>query len=255
MRVVIIGSGNTATVLGRQIAAAGHEIGQVLSRQEEHAALLGRQLQSPFATGLENIVRDAGLYIAAVSDSALLSLGERLSLPGKLVVHTAGSVPGNVLQPISDRYGVLYPLQSLRKEIGYFPEMPLLVDAAHPEDLETITAFARTLSANVQTAGDDTRRKLHLAGVFINNFSNYLYTLAADYCGKEKIDFSLLLPLIKETAERVTHAAPREVQTGPAIRGDGITIEKHLELLDNYENIKELYELFTHQIQEFYKEG
>jgi len=255
MRVVIIGSGNTATVLGRLMLGARHEIIQVFSRREEHAVLLARQLKSGWCTDLEQLNGDADLYVVALSDSALSALGDRLSLPGKLIVHTAGSVSKDVLRPLSGNYGVLYPLQSLRKEIGDLPEIPFLVDGGNAEDLERITLFARTLSAQVRAADDLTRQKLHLTGVFINNFSNHLYTLAEDFCDKEKIDFTLLLPLIRETAGRLSTFSPRQVQTGPAVRGDWKTTEKHLELLDKYENIKELYELFTQQIRDFYKEG
>ena len=109
-----------------------------------------------------------------------------------------------VLEPVSARYGVLYPLQSLKAAIRPFPEIPLLIDARQPEDLPVIEVFARTLTRQVVHAGDDTRLKLHLAATLVNNFTNYLYTLANRFCQQEGLDFSLLLPLISETAERIT---------------------------------------------------
>jgi predicted short-subunit dehydrogenase-like oxidoreductase (DUF2520 family) len=250
-KVVIIGSGNVATVLGIRIAMAGHEIVQVFSRKRENAALLAGQLHCPYSTYWTQISQEAELYLVALSDGALLSIGESLSLPGKLVMHTAGAVSKDVLLPVSKNIGVLYPLQSLRKEIRPFPPIPLLVDANTPVDKARIADFAGTLSGQVQEADDITRLKLHLGAVLVNNFSNHLYTLTEDYCRQEKIDFTLLLPIIQETASRLAHFLPRDTQTGPAIRGDGATIEKHLQLLHNYKNIKELYELFTHQIQQY----
>ena len=119
------------------------------------------------------------------------------------MVHTAGAVPGSVLLKVSTHCGVLYPLQSLKAAVRPFPEIPLLVNAHRPEDLPVITAFAATLSPLVQQADDETRLKLHLAAVMVNNFTNFLYTLADDFCTREGIDFSLLLPLIRETAERI----------------------------------------------------
>ncbi|MES1161031.1 MAG: DUF2520 domain-containing protein, partial [Bacteroidota bacterium] len=94
--------------------------------------------------------------------------------------------------------------------------------------------------------------KLHLAAVLVNNFSNFLYTLTADFCRQEGADFSLLLPIIRETAERLRVYAPRDVQTGPAIRGDRTSIERHLSLLANHEDVKELYSLFTNKIEVYY---
>src|SRR5450432_1166703 len=132
MKIVIIGSGNAATVLGRLIKQAGHEIVQVFSRSGEHAAELAGELGCSWSNGWEGINREGELYLVALSDNALLTLGEELVLPGKLVVHTAGAISRNALQGVSEHCGVLYPLQSLRKEIRSIPEIPLLVDGMGP---------------------------------------------------------------------------------------------------------------------------
>jgi hypothetical protein len=43
------------------------------------------------------------------------------------------------------------------------------------------------------------------------------------------------------------------LQTGPAIRDDSATIQKHLELLSSQPNLQKLYANMTESIQEFYK--
>ncbi|HET6256111.1 MAG TPA: Rossmann-like and DUF2520 domain-containing protein [Puia sp.] len=252
MKIVIIGSGNVATVLGETIAAAGHPLLQVVARNEDRAAALAGALGCTYTTSFAGIDPAADLYVAALSDSALERLGETLTLPGKLVVHTAGALPAAILGPVSNRAGVLYPLQSLRAAIRPFPPIPLLVDAGNPDDLTTLETFAKTLSGQVRRADDATRLKLHLAATLTNNFTNYLYTLAAGYCEQERIDFTLLLPLIRETADRLDRYSPGAVQTGPAVRGDRPTIARHLDLLNNYQEIRSLYELFTNLIEEHY---
>jgi predicted short-subunit dehydrogenase-like oxidoreductase (DUF2520 family) len=252
MKTVIIGSGNVATVLGQTIAAAGHPLLQVVARNEDRAATLARTLGCVYTTRYAGIDPAADLYIVALSDSALDTLGRYLTLPNKLVVHTAGALPIATLQTVTDRYGVLWPLQSLLAAIRPFPPIPLLVDAHYPEDRQILETFARTLSGQVRQADDSMRLKLHLAATLTNNFTNYLYTLAAGYCEREKIDFSILLPLIRETADRLDRFYPGEVQTGPAVRGDRDTIDRHLKLLGNYKEIRNLYELITNLIEEHY---
>jgi predicted short-subunit dehydrogenase-like oxidoreductase (DUF2520 family) len=221
----------------------------------EPAAQLAAALGCGYTTKWETMDRSADMYIIAISDQALEGVGRELSLPGKLVVHTAGAVSADVLLPVSLNSGVLYPLQSLRSNIRPFPELPLLIAAHQPADLPVIETFARTISPQVSYADDATRLKLHVAAILTSNFTNYLYTLAADFCRQEKLDFRLLLPLILETAERLERFPPQEVQTGPARRGDKTTIERHLQLLDNYVNTKKLYELFTLQIEAYYRPG
>jgi len=250
MNIVIIGSGNVATVLGGKMAEAGHSILQVIGRREEPAARLAAELGCRYSTRWADIDPYADLYLVALNDAALEKL--EWPLPGKLVVHTAGAIARSVLSGVSERNGVLYPLQSLRKEIRPFPEFPLLIDANRAEDLALIENLARTIARQVERADDNTRLKLHMAATLVNNFTNYLYTLAADYCAKENIHFSLLLPLIRETAQRLDSYAPKDVQTGPAIRGDEVTIARHQNILDNYQDIKDLYGLFTNKIEQLY---
>lgn len=252
MKTVIIGSGNIATVLGETIASAGHTVLQVVARNHNKGTALARTIGASFTSDYSAIDRFGDIYIVALSDAALEPLAAEVSLPGKLIVHTAGAAPVHSLEPVSGRAGVLYPLQSLHAAIRPFPPFPLLIDTTRAGDLEHLENFAKTLSNEVIRAGDATRIKLHLAAVIANNFTNYLYTLTAAYCRREKIDFSILLPLIEETANRLERYEPEEVQTGPAVRFDKQTIARHISLLSNYQEIKGLYELFTNLIEEHY---
>jgi predicted short-subunit dehydrogenase-like oxidoreductase (DUF2520 family) len=253
MKVVIIGSGNVATVMGSTIVEAGHALLQVAARNEAAAAALSAEWDCGYTTRWEEIEPAADLYIVSLSDRALTGLNAGLRLAGRLVVHTAGVAPLSALAAVSERHGVLYPLQTLRKEVRPFPDFPLLIDAARPQDLVVLEVFAKSLVSQVQRADDVLRLKLHVAAVFANNFTNYLYSLSKDFCRNEGIDFSLLLPLIRETARRVERYDPRAVQTGPAVRGDSRTMERHLEVLSNYRNMSDLYRIISEQISDYYK--
>lgn len=248
MKVVLIGSGNVAAVLGRKMRIEGHEIKQVISRDKEHAGLLASELKCVYASTLEAIDPDSDMYVIAVSDSSLLEIAGKLFFDRKLVVHTAGSVSKEVLKNVSRNYGVLYPLQSLRKEIKRIPEIPLLVDANSAGNLTVIYDFAKTISGNVRKAGDEERSRLHVGAIIVNNFANHLYALTENYCKHEHIDFHLLLPLINETVSRLGEFSPNEVQTGPAARNDFETIQKHLELLAGYPDLKKIYTLMSESI-------
>src|SRR6187549_3608621 len=163
MRVVIIGSGNVATVLGRLIKRNEHEIVQVVSRNADHAKALANELQCPFSDNNNVIDKDADLYLVAVSDGALYELNKTFHLGNKLILHTAGSVPKDVLRDISINYGVLYPLQSLRKERDYTGNIPFLIDGNTDETITLVEDFAGTISNRILKAPDDERLKLHVA--------------------------------------------------------------------------------------------
>lgn len=249
MTITLIGTGNVANVMGRKLNAAGHTILQVFGRNPDSAKKLGKLVAAEAVTALNGLDKNADLYVIAVPDDAIAGLAERLQLENKMVVHTAASVPKDALQYSSDHFGVFYPLQSLRKEVEQLPDIPILVDASNEAGIVQLYKLARTISNKVFVADDNKRLRMHLAAVMANNFTNHLYVLAEEFCKNEGLDFSLLLPLIKETALRLEQSSPAMVQTGPAARNDRETIDKHLSLLQNHPALKTFYHLFTESIR------
>lgn len=248
MDIVIIGSGNVAAVMGRKAIDAGHRILQVAGRNGPEVAALANTLQAS-AGDLDHIDMQGMLYMLCISDKALPTVHEWFRHPKAIVVHTAGSVSIDVLQPVSKNYGVLWPLQSIRKEADPIPPFPLIIDANTPECLTILQDFGSTISSDLQQMDDEARTKMHLAAVVAGNFSNHLFALVKDYCDAEQLDMNLLLPLLRETVDRIRYTHPREMQTGPAIRGDQATMDKHLKALGNHPELKDLYALFSNLIR------
>lgn len=251
MDIVIIGSGNVAAVLGRKFKTAGHRILQVYSRNASAASELAYEWDTESTNYKSLINLNADVYIIAINDDAIPAVVTGLYLPGKVVAHTAASVPMEVLKEVTGHYGVFYPLQSLRKEMKELPDIPVFYDGHDETAQRRLESLARSISPqHVGQAGDDARSKLHVAAVVVSNFTNHLYKLAEDYCRKEGLDFSQLRPLIEETATRLRTVSPADAQTGPALRHDAETIQKHLALLNAHPNLKNIYLLLTESIQQ-----
>jgi predicted short-subunit dehydrogenase-like oxidoreductase (DUF2520 family) len=247
MDIVIIGTGNTASILGHKLKAAGHDILQIYGRNAKTASDLAYELDTESTNYWAVVNRNADVYLLAVSDIAVAEVVKELALPDKTIVHTAASVSKEVLNK-AEHYGVFYPLQSLKKDSTYLPDIPIIIDASDEMTLGVLHNLANSITDKVIKAGDEERMKLHLAAVLSNNFVNHLYALAESYCQKEGLDFRLLIPLIKETALRVETISPLQAQTGPALRHDISTIQKHEELLVNYPHLRKIYHLFTESI-------
>lgn len=252
MNIVILGSGHAATVLAQLMHSKGHTILQVWSRSAVHAKELAAKVNANVLTELQDIDRSADLCVLSVTDDAVAGIAAQLSLKKKILVHSAGAVSMNVLQGASPNYGVLYPLQSLRKELRTIPEIPFLVDGNSEEVKVLLADFAATLSPHVQVAGDDERMHLHLAAVIVNNFTNHLYAVTEHYCKEHQLSFQMLYPLIMETAERLKAETARQQQTGPARRGDEQTMQKHLQLLNNEPELQDLYKTISNSILKMY---
>lgn len=252
MDIVIIGSGNVAAVLGRKFKAAGHTILQIYSRNASAASMLAYEWDSESTNYISLINKNAEVYLVAVNDDAIATVSKELLLRGKIVAHTAASVPKEILKTVTAHYGVFYPLQSLRKEMSYSPDVPVFFDGSDEFTKKKLELLAHSIAEEkVTEAGDDARLKLHVAAVVVSNFTNHMYVMAEEYCRKEGLDFRQLLPLIEETASRIKDISPRQAQTGPAIRHDSETIHKHLELLKLHPQLKNLYVLLTESIQQF----
>ncbi len=193
-------------------------------------------------------LQKADVYIVTFSDSALVEVSEILKHLDGIVVHTSGATPLEALSSF-DQHGVIYPIQSIRKELPIdFKKVPIGVEGNTPTVTNTLKSIAKSISDHVELLDSQQRLQLHIAAVFANNFSNFMYIQAAQICKKSGIDFKMMLPLITNTIEKLTIATPEEVQTGPAVRNDLLTIEKHLSNIEN-EQQKELYKKVTEAIQ------
>ncbi len=248
-RIVFVGAGKLATNLSVALQKAGYTITQVYSRTEEAAKALGERLGCAWTNCLENITKDADLYIYALTDSVLPHIAS-LPIGNKEAIHlhTAGSIDKDVFST-KKRYGVLYPFQSFSKEqLADFSQIPILVEGSDEGVEEIITRTARNLSEKVYKADLEHRQRLHLAGVFANNFTNCMYAIAEEQLQKAGLPFDILLPLIQETAHRVETIAPRKAQTGPARRHDTNVMEKHIQLLQDDTSLETLYRIISTNI-------
>lgn len=248
--VVIIGAGNVATHLSKAIKNAGFEILQIVSRKEESASVLGTQLGVPFTSNPKQLNQNADLYIVSVKDDAITEALSTFTPPKEaLVVHTAGSVPMEILSKYSSRTGIIYPLQTFSKTKNIdFSHIPLYIEANTDNDANSILVFASKLSTKAKLVDSKTRAQVHLAAVFACNFTNNLYSIASDILEKAGLSFEDMIPLISETTEKIKTLPPRKAQTGPAIRHDNKIIEKQLNALQGRE--KEIYRLITESIQD-----
>ena len=248
MKVALVGAGNLATNLAVALQEAGHTIVQVFSRTRQSAELLAERVGTSAITDLHQLASDADLYIVSISDSALSTLDFSAFPPQALVVHTAGSIPMDVI-PLSRR-GVFYPMQTFsRQRIVDFSDIPIFVEASSEDDTTFLFDFARTINNKVYRLSSADRIYLHLAAVYCSNFVNHCYALSEEILRQHGLPFSVMLPLVDEVAAKVHQVSPQEAQTGPAIRHDYNVIRHHLSLLEDQPRLQEIYEIMSESIQ------
>ncbi len=235
MKVVIIGKGRLASNLAPALMEAGHEVMMVNSRT------------------LEALPREADVFIIAVKDDALAEVIARVAKgrEDQLIAHTAGSMSLALFEGSTRHYGVFYPMQSFSKERRVdFHEIPIFLEASDSESLEILHALAETITGSVYELTTSERKYLHLAAVFACNFANHCYVLAADVLEQHGLPFSVMLPLVDETARKVHQLHPSDAQTGPAVRYDQNVIDMQSQLLSDNPSMQQIYNLLSQSIHQ-----
>lgn len=246
IKVVILGSGNVASHLIKAMEANDTiNLVQVFTRSKKS---LENIIDSSKITTSFADLKEADLYVISVSDKAIEEVSNQIPFTNKLVVHTSGTMDFRVMNPKNKR-GVFYPLQTFSKSKKVdMKSVPFCLETEHEEDFKIVENLAKSLSNMVYAINGEQRKSLHISAVFVSNFANHMYQIGNALCEENNVPFAILQPLIKETANKIKTLTPKEAQTGPAIRFDEPTIEKHLKALEN-PIYKELYQKITLSIQ------
>ncbi|EGV43866.1 DUF2520 domain-containing protein [Bizionia argentinensis JUB59] len=245
--VIIIGAGNVATHLYKAFRQAETiSIVQWYNRDIRKLAMHQSDVETIDDLSL---LKPADVYIIAVSDDAIAKISEKLPFEDRFVVHTSGSVSVYDIDQ-KNRRGVFYPLQTFSKDVPLPMEtVPICLETIGKKDAPLLKKLGESIGCKTYKVNSDQRRTLHLAAVFVNNFTNQLYRVAHEITEAEGVEFDILKPLILETANKVQNISPYLAQTGPAKRNDKKTIKKHLKLLES-EQHQAIYKLLTSAIKQ-----
>lgn len=252
MNITIIGAGKVAWSLIPALQQAGEQVHQVISRNAEQKDLFAKHFNIPHANSdFKALLPDTELVILTVPDGAVEEVSNRLFTfhPNHktIVAHTSGSVSIDALQKWGNRAGVFYPMQTftLNKTKPY-TQVPLFIEG-NKEVEKLLQSLAERMSEKVQVLDSESRAKLHLGAVMVCNFTNLLYTYADELV--EGVDIHSYEMLIRGHLENVFSLGPRASQTGPAARGDGTTIQRHLDMLNQQPDAQKLYARMSELIQ------
>lgn len=251
MKIALIGAGRVASCMGPRLKEAGHTVTGVYSRTLSNAQQLAQVLGAKALDSLESIP-ESDIYLTMLTDDALVRLAPAIvkGREDSLFVHTAGSVSIDVWKDAGAiRYGVMYPMQTFSKGACIdWPDVPVFVEGCNPACLEAVTKLAQDLSKNVTPLSSKGRKKLHIAAVFACNFTNRMYAISEQLLSEEGVPFSVMLPLVRETARKVEGMSPASAQTGPAVRGDRKVVSEHMELLKDHPEYADIYRLVSTDI-------
>lgn len=251
--ITIIGSGNVAWHLSHIFQKKNIRVNYIIGRNKKDVTELGESLKTSYSTDFNNIPDNTDLVLLCISDGTIREVSDLIKNKNLKVAHTAGSVALSVFSENFKNAGVFYPFQTFSKHISNIGvNFPVCVEALNAETLNFCMRLAKVITDTVVELDSEKRRELHLSGVIANNFSNFLYTQSFEYLQGKEIDVQLLLPIINQTVNKLKYSSPKNLQTGPALRGSKEVINYHIEMLGNNKDLQDIYKLMSEKISQYY---
>ncbi len=236
MKITIAGRGKVGKALFRSFRQAGFEVALISTRELLSA----------------NTHVESDMLLLALPDNVL----QTIDLKGKVlsrtaVIHCAGTLPSDIFNKFTDRYGVFYPSRSFTgTEEETLQDAHIFVTANHPDTLQQLKDLAVKSGAHVLELTDTQRLQLHIAAVFAHNFTNHMIFIAKKISAEASVPFSVILDLLKPYFDNLFSGShPEDLQTGPAARDDTSTIEKHIRLLESHKDWQNIYRFVTQSIR------
>lgn len=241
MNIAIVGNGNVARYFSDAFTKAGLNVIRFARNPQGDDYKLDDLRDS--ASSFE-------LILLCVSDGAIREVSADIPKTSAIVAHVSGAMPMEQIDSKHKNRAVFYPLMSLKNSKRIDPAtIPICLEANDERDVQHLTGLAKKLNARYYPVDSEKRVYLHLAAVLAQNFTNHLYHLAKNVLHEADLDFRILLPLIENAVQNLNDKDPKNLQTGPALRGDEKTISRHLELIKD-PLTADIYKLLTKSIQQ-----
>ena len=250
--ITLIGSGNVATWMAQRLQGSSRfPITQVYSRTLANARVLADLCGAEAIDNIKELNPDNQVFIFALADKAYDEILPQLPFKLPMAFMTSGTVSCQCLRDYADCYGVIYPLQTFSKSQDMSGlDVPICLESDFVGKQKPIMwELAQELSPTCYEVSESQRAQMHVAAVFACNFSNAMYQIAYKLLKEKDLPFEILLPLLRQTVEKVSQMTPAEAQTGPAMRGDENVMRKQMESLED-ERLREIYRVMSEVIQQ-----
>lgn len=247
-RVAIIGPGKVGQAVGRLLRLAGVRVEYIAARRRESALGAARFIGTGRAIGLRD-PRLTGVDVvlitttdAAISTVARVLTSMRKDWAGKVVLHTCGSLPrdGGDLRRLREQgaaVGCLHPFETIPTREAGLQTLKGCTWAIEgdPAARRIATRWVGRLNGQVIHVRPEKKALYHLSGFLACPALNSLMAQSLRFLEQAGVPAvtarRMLARIASSTARNFRDLGARRALTGPAARGDWVTIRRHLEAL------------------------
>lgn len=244
--IAIVGAGNLARTLAPALREAGYRIREVVSRSSpasrKRARTIARRVGAR-AVVLDSFDLHAGVVWICVPDREVQPCARSLALlrgdwHGKVVLHTSGSLTSEELEPLARlgaQVAAVHPLMTfVRSSQPSFEGVGFAVEGDR--------AAVRVAREMVARLGGETFRitkkqkaAYHTWATLASPMMTALLAVAEQAANLAGVSSRQarrrMMPILRETLENYSQFGPAAGFSGPIVRGDAATVEKHLRTL------------------------
>ena len=231
--------------------------GELLFRIFDHKPIIydRRKIKKSQVTDLHTLVKTAGIIFLAVPDDKIKSVAEKIvdlkiNLKSKYLYHLSGINTSELLNSLKihgAEVGALHPAISIADIDWIVENLDKFIWTIEGSDLarEKIIDIMSRKQIEVFPISAEAKLPYHLGCVFLSN----LPVFNPEYGGiilretrlPDRIINRIANGLLNSLQHNINQVGGDKVITGPLIRGDKSTIEKHLKFLEDEPEIYEWY--------------
>ena len=242
--ITIVGPGNLGSAMARALHAAGYRIEEIVHRggtTAERARRLAREVNARAVAG-DKARLAAGVIWICAGDSAIAGaaskLAQRGQWKGRIALHSSGALSSAELKPLRDRGATVASLHPMMTFVRQARPALSGVSFAVEGDVRAVRA-ARRIAADLggRLITIEARRKAlyHAFGAFTSPLLVATLAAAERVAGKAGMKpagaRAAMAPILAQTIRNYLARGPAEAFSGPLVRGDVVTVRRHLEIL------------------------
>ncbi len=255
--IAIVGCGKVGTSLGICLAKAGYKLAGFASKSLLSAKRAAGIIETDnFSDVPWEITKDADIIFLTTPDSAIEDTCNSISSHSgfrkdAVVFHCSGALPSTILSSAKDCgafTGSMHPLQTFASaELKYNPFQGIVISVEGDDRAVSVAKeIAADLGAESFTIKTDSKTLYHASAVVASNYLVTLLDMSFRLIGTAGISgrdaFKVLKPLIENTLSNIEQVGISKALTGPIVRGDSETVEKHIEEIGSkIPNLLDLY--------------
>lgn len=255
LKVAIIGLGKVGTTLALDFTRKKIKIVALVDRDLKSASSLARKIKTRISSNkISDIPIETNLFVITVQDRFISEIDQILSktfsnFRNKYVFHTSGALTSEELKFLKRKGCNVFSLHPNFSFVWNNASMHKLIDlngcmftieSKSKKAILFAEKFCKKLGYEFIKINTEQKTLYHILSVMISNYTVTNFYQVEKYFGKNAIKSYLYL--LKSTIRNIEEFGVKNSLTGPIVRGDLITIQKHSEMLSKIDrNLKDIY--------------